>query len=471
MFKRLHSLGAIVFISLMFWHTNNKHDSWFYLFATIIVWICSVAIRWFHNSVSNKSLGRNRRTTVNKLAGNAIRIDIELPAKWTWRPGQHVYIRIPRIGILDNHPFTIASIPVAMNSILGEKTQRARDSQARNTLSFLVRSRSGFTKRLQQHHVLPSSITCDLKLTSIIDGPYGTYITALESRYDGILLVAGGGGITAVLPHLLHVSACMKKSSGITRQIRLVWMVRDACCMEWINDDIKDLWDSLTPAYEINVDVYVTSSNSMASSLQSSPAVEAFPYLPSPTWPGMRSSISTHIFRLSRFERFNRSSQLIRHSRISQASQAPAAQPFQLQRPKRETLSTSNLPALDPIIQIPRVSLAPVTSPITPEIPFTPATPSPYHKLALRSSSFASNWSHLTPSSNGVNLHVGLRPLMMDVVNEAAARCQGGKRLAVIGCGPPGLKNDLSNSVASVQGEVLRGSIREAMLHTETFDW
>lgn len=49
----------------------------------------------------------------------------------------------------------------------------------------------------------------------------------------------------------------------------------------------------------------------------------------------------------------------------------------------------------------------------------------------------------------------------------------GNQRIAVIGCGPNGLKVDVCNAVAGVQRRVWMGESfsKEIMLHTETFDW
>jgi len=44
-------------------------------------------------------------------------------------------------------------------------------------------------------------------------------------------------------------------------------------------------------------------------------------------------------------------------------------------------------------------------------------------------------------------------------------------RTFVFACGPDGLRNDLSNAVAAVQGRAMKGEIQEVALHTEAFGW
>jgi len=93
------------------------------------------------------------------------------------------------------------------------------------------------------------------------------HIRSLVHRYQDVIVIACGGGITAVLPLLLYLVNCMRAERAITRRVRLVWMVRKAENMGWISEELASLAlgeDSLT------INVYVTDRTSLAGSTYSS---------------------------------------------------------------------------------------------------------------------------------------------------------------------------------------------------------
>lgn len=136
-----------------------------------------------------------------------------------WRAGQHVRIRVPGLGMgygYQAHPFTIASAPngegmVLMCKVVGKWTDRLFDF-ANNAHQSHGRS--------EKTHRGP------LKATVVIEGPYGGLGNTLLPAFSGLLLVAGGSGIThalALAHDLINRSPC-----GVVRArvIDLVWTVR-----------------------------------------------------------------------------------------------------------------------------------------------------------------------------------------------------------------------------------------------------
>jgi hypothetical protein len=273
-FKRLHVFTALIFLSLMFWHAANEFDSWHYLYGTLVIWTVSICVRLFYKTSSLnswQSFLQGYPTIIHKLSADAIRVDVFVPQTFKWRPGQHAFIRLPGIGVLDNHPFTIASARTKpedeMMFVGKDDVFRPNYTTKRsNQLRFIIRPHSGFTKRLQHYCCIPFSNTSKPCLRTIIDGPYGTYIPYFEKRYRSVLLVAGGGGITAILPFVMHLSHCMSHYNVITSYVRLVWIVRSVEYQEWICDDLKNMWSCLSDDAEITVDIFVTNTNSAASS-------------------------------------------------------------------------------------------------------------------------------------------------------------------------------------------------------------
>ena len=159
-----------------------------------------------------------------------MKLEVLVPARYTWRPGQHCFLRLPSIAPLDNHPFTIVSIPHRP----GADGSKDLDQ---NILTFVIRRHSGFTKRLLRY----IESHADTMPGAIVDGPYGGLPRALENAYDSVILVAGGGGITPSIPWLLHLSQMMKDQQHpvVTQHVRLVWVVKHQSNLKWMADELE----------------------------------------------------------------------------------------------------------------------------------------------------------------------------------------------------------------------------------------
>lgn len=247
---------------------NTNASQWRYLWATLAVYLFSVFGRIFYKTSAFSVKGNWFQTfpcAVHRLPADMMKLDVLVPAQYTWRPGQHCFLRFPSIAPLDNHPFTIASIP--QRSELGEAK-----IEDRNTLSFMVRKHSGFTRRLL--HYIDSHT--DIAPGVIVDGPYGGLPRALENAYDSVILVAGGGGITSSVPWLLHFSKKMKDQQCpvVTQHIRLIWVVKHQANLHWMAEEISRAQADSVPGF-LSLDFHVTRETanlSGESSLAASPA-------------------------------------------------------------------------------------------------------------------------------------------------------------------------------------------------------
>ncbi|KAF1981631.1 hypothetical protein K402DRAFT_318148, partial [Aulographum hederae CBS 113979] len=251
-FVYTHIAMAIVFFALCFWHFGNLGDSWYYLWATIGIWLVQLLGRAFWKTSSFKISGDwfdGYPTTPTVLSGRMMRLDVFVPSGWRWHPGQHVFLRFPQLNILENHPFTISSIANGSTRTAEEKSSRSQAS----VMSFYVRTQNGFTRKL----LAKISSEPDTKLSTIIDGPYGTVVRPIERICEGVVLVAGGGGITAVLPWLLHLSERMSEQECGTKRVRLLWMVRDESSIEWVSEEMRTAFERVQRGM-LEIDVYVT---------------------------------------------------------------------------------------------------------------------------------------------------------------------------------------------------------------------
>lgn len=250
-FYHLHVWLAVTYVGLMFWHAGAEGDSWAYLWATIAAWLASILARafWFTRptNVMASPWAVGMPITARPLPGGVTRLEILAPPAFTWRPGQHIYLRIPQLGLFDNHPFTIGCA-------MPTQTTADEKPDAPPTLSLYVNTHAGFTRRLHGH--LASSP--DPQLDGWIEGPYGGHDRDVAVHYDNVLLVAGGSGISATLPWLEHFAARMRAGPrSRTAHVKLVWSVRESAAVRWVADDLARL-DLASLASKVDVVVHVT---------------------------------------------------------------------------------------------------------------------------------------------------------------------------------------------------------------------
>ena len=144
---------------------------------------------------------------------------ITIPALCSgWRAGQHVRLRIPALGTtmgLQGHPLTIASAPdgegmVLMCKVAGDWSEKLFNF-ASNLSSMKGDEKSGLRP---------------VVATVVLEGPYGGLGNTLLPSFSGVVLVAGGSGITQALS-LAH-DLVTRASTGVVRArtIDLIWSVR-----------------------------------------------------------------------------------------------------------------------------------------------------------------------------------------------------------------------------------------------------
>lgn len=231
-FYAAHILLAITYLGLLFWHAANTLDSWAYLWATLAIWLSSWLTRAFWKTqpfhIKNTWFS-GAPATLTLLPGDITRIDVWQAGEFKWTPASHVFLRFTDIAPLENHPFTIASVH--------DPSSSASSSQH---LVFLARAHAGFTHKLASHVRAQGGEKENTATTTVwVDGPYGGIHRPLHSRYDSLILIAGGTGITACLPWLLHATKLAR--SPRLKRVVLVWAVRHADALEWFGDELASL--------------------------------------------------------------------------------------------------------------------------------------------------------------------------------------------------------------------------------------
>lgn len=215
LFVGTHILSAFLYLAFIFWHCEDLLTSWTYLWATAALWLASVLLR-FMNTTFNAALP----CTLQVLPGGAVMVTI--PTTHIWTPAQHVFLRFPGLSVFDNHPFSVCSV--------------SENSDELNTLVVVVRPRSGFTRRL---FLAAAEDGPEAAMRVVVDGPYGGVPRAVES-FQGIVLVAGGSGVTAVVGVLSWLVRCMRRGEGCVEKIKLVWAVKDRRVLAWFEGQVAE---------------------------------------------------------------------------------------------------------------------------------------------------------------------------------------------------------------------------------------
>ncbi|KAL6351945.1 hypothetical protein LRP88_14757 [Fusarium phalaenopsidis] len=237
-FVQTHLLLSIVYLGLCFWHAKNLGDSWAYLWGTLAIFLVQLLVRVFGKTTVFQFRGEwfcQALVTLAKLEEGMVKLEMDVHGKWTWEPGQHVFLKFVQLQALDNHPFTIACLPDAKTL---ESTR----------MVFYIRPQRGLTAKI-------ASSTQTLSAT--VDGPYGTILRPRpEIGYDTVILVAGGGGFAGMLPHLQHLSRCIASGQSSVKKVEFIWVVRRKESLTWCDADLKEC-QSLAPG-SINLDIWIT---------------------------------------------------------------------------------------------------------------------------------------------------------------------------------------------------------------------
>lgn len=278
LFVHTHILAAIAYLGTMIWHCGQQKDSWHYLWASVGIWVVQLAARAWDKTAMFEIRHKRRNgiahiSVLDDDSGQAamMRITVQLPLHWT--PGQHAFLRFPRLAILDNHPFTIASIPK-------HSAGQNHEDDKSNELVFLIRPYYGITKRLLSQTVAKQRVdeeaAPDSKQSGSpdsrikvrandshnvrIDGPYGglSQHHGMHKLYDHVILVAGGGGISAMLPWLIDLSSRIGdvKESRRVQRVNLIWCIRHVSAKAWVQEEVEECLS--IAGKSVQIDIYVT---------------------------------------------------------------------------------------------------------------------------------------------------------------------------------------------------------------------
>lgn len=257
-FRKSHYILAMVYIGGCWGHWEQLKV---FLLPGLIVWFIDRAIRFartallHYNFLPSGHMGfraapANLIFFKDEINGDVVRLDFDHPHD-AWDVGQHFYLMFPESSVWQSHPFTPLSQPV-----YGADMQRH---------SYIFRAKKGETKkiaelsakraaRMKDHEESHEGLMPDARLSTVLTGPYGERTMRNLPVESNILCIAGGTGITYVLPVLLDLASCPQ---SIDRRMSLIWVIRHRKDIDWVAPELAIL-KRKCPNLRTSIHIYVT---------------------------------------------------------------------------------------------------------------------------------------------------------------------------------------------------------------------
>ena len=240
LFLASHISLQLAALILLFFHHHNARN---YVVASLVIIVLDRVIfrMFFTNTISRGTveLAPDGSTVLFKASipqrSNGLRSYLNPNIRRGWKPGQHIFLSIPTLGIqhaLQAHPFTIAA----------SKNPLPEAEKSTAIIPLYIRAHGGFSSALLKHTLSQPSGT-KIDVTARIDGPYGsTHAIDMLRSSSTAILIAGGSGVavamallTALLPDREEQDA--SNLSRFPRRIVFAWIVREREHYAWIGGD------------------------------------------------------------------------------------------------------------------------------------------------------------------------------------------------------------------------------------------
>ncbi|KAK9237784.1 ferric reductase NAD binding domain-containing protein [Lipomyces kononenkoae] len=225
-----HVILAGAFVAALRVHLAN-HGFSYYTYAAIAVWAFDRVIRIVRIVLA----GVDTKAQICAY-GNATHLVVKPSVQFKAQPGQYVFLYVMRNRFWESHPFSVM------------------DSKADGSYVLVAKAQAGMTQRLLK--CATKEPGNDNVIRVWVEGPYGkTYPVA---RYDTVLLVAGGIGVTAIMSYALGLT----RTSRSGQHVVLYWTVREAESLNWVKEQLEELEHGGI----VDVKIFITAECSMHSS-------------------------------------------------------------------------------------------------------------------------------------------------------------------------------------------------------------
>lgn len=262
-FRKAHYVLAMVYIGACWGHWPQLNC---YLLPGLLIWFVDRGIRLVrtglihHNYISGTSMGfRSAAASITHFTdadhGDVVRLDFVHPHD-PWAVGEHFYLCFPQVSLWQSHPFTPSSLAGTRSD--GQKH------------TYIMRAKKGATKVLADIAAVkcvsgPEDKKAENILTPapttpvVLSGPYGGSIVDHLLPQANILCVAGGTGVTYVLPVLLNL---LNQGRSLDRKVELIWAIRRDGDLAWIAEELDTLRRG-SGSINLKIQIFVTRENDL----------------------------------------------------------------------------------------------------------------------------------------------------------------------------------------------------------------
>ncbi|KAJ2974804.1 hypothetical protein NUW58_g8540 [Xylaria curta] len=205
-----HILSAVIFLWVVYVHipVSARYNVWFAIAAISFDRVSRFVLLVWQNMKfkpkrtcckGGQRLGHETQLTA---IGNSMTVLTITDVHFEWSAGQFLYLWIPRIGVFETHPYTIAtSHPLPGTCIC-------------NSIQLVVRTHSGFSKRLNEFAQKTEASGQKKTVRAFVVGPYGR--PPRWDIFETLVLVSASTGASFTLPILeslleSEVTKCTKR--------------------------------------------------------------------------------------------------------------------------------------------------------------------------------------------------------------------------------------------------------------------
>ncbi len=276
-FFHIHIILVVLSLVVLWAHLAGLPQQKQLLLPAILCWVAERFVRMY--LLIRRNVGNGvTKAEVEALPGDAVRITLRIAKPWRFRPGQHIYMYMPSVGLWTSHPFSLAWSQ-EVDSYANEKALPAARQDVLSTkavsMSLIVRRRTGFTDRMWSK--AERSPQGKLVTTAFVEGPYGDQ--SFQS-YGTVMLFAAGVGIAHQVPHVRDLVAAYANGMGATRKVTLVWIIQSPEHLEWIRPWMTQILSMEKRRDILKILLFITRPRSTKEIHSPSSSVQMFPGKP-----------------------------------------------------------------------------------------------------------------------------------------------------------------------------------------------
>jgi NAD(P)H-flavin reductase len=252
LFIAQHMLTWIIFLYVIYVHVPAyaQYNVWFAIAALCFDrFYRSVLLVWQNVKIRpNRSQCKGGKRIGHQAQICAVGEDITVvtikDVHFSWRAGQHLYLWMPKIGISDHHPYTIASAhPLPGTCIC-------------NSVQLVVRKHKGFSRRLHSQAKKMQSSGRREDLTAFVTGPYG--LPPRWDIYETLVLISASTGASFTLP-ILESVLLSKERSLCTRRIDFLLAAKKGDEIDYYIQRLHEMIEKAADmGIELRVHIHVT---------------------------------------------------------------------------------------------------------------------------------------------------------------------------------------------------------------------